>query len=95
MHNHLVMMAIDVGVDAVETFEELADCRREMFRERHADAGWEGGFVIDVGLDPGHEVLDVFWGGHFGGFGVAGGGVLPEVFKSVGVSGRCQNLGGL
>jgi hypothetical protein len=82
MHNDLVMVAVDMRVDAVQTLKELAHCGREMFWERDADARGEGRFVVDVGLDPRHQVFDVFGGGHLGGFGVAGGRVLPEVFES-------------
>ena len=67
----LVVVAVDVGVDAVKALEELANSGGEVFGEGDADSRGEGGFVVDVGLHPCHEVLDVFWCGHLGGFGVA------------------------
>jgi hypothetical protein len=88
MYDDGVMMAVDVRVDAIEALEDVADGRREVFGEGHADAGGECGFVVDVGLHPGHEVLDVFGRRHLGGFWVAGRGVLPEVLES---RGRCQS----
>jgi hypothetical protein len=82
VHNDRVVVAIDVGVDSVESFEELAEGRREVFRKGDTDAGREGCFVINIRLYPGHQVLDVFGRGHLGGAFV-GFGVLPEVFESV------------
>lgn len=35
-------------------------------------------------------MFDVFWGGHFRRFGIACCCILPEVFESVGVSGRTR-----
>jgi len=81
VHNDRVMMTVDVGVDAVQSLEQLFDGALEMFRKRCANAGGEDGFVVNEGLGPGHEVLDVFWGRHFGGFGVASWGVLPEILE--------------
>ena len=36
-------------------------------------------------------MFDVLWSGHLGWFGVAGGGILPEVFEPAGqsVTGKC------
>jgi hypothetical protein len=85
MHNDGIVMTVDMRVDAIQALEDIADGGGEVFGEGHADAAGEGGFVIDVGLNPGHEVLDVFGGGHLRGLGVAGGGVLPEVLEPEGV----------
>lgn len=82
VHDDGIVMAVDVRVDAIQALEDVADTLWEVFGEGNANARWEGGLVIDVGLDPGHEVLDVFGCGHLGGFWVAGCGVLPEVFES-------------
>jgi len=82
VHYDGVVMAVDVRVDAVESLEQLLDGTLEVFGKRSADAGGEDGFVVNKRLGPGHEMLDVFGGGHFGGFRVAGCGVLPEVFES-------------
>ena len=84
MHHDGVVVTVDVRVHAVESLEDLADGAGEGFGEGDADAGGEGGFVVDERLRPGQEVLDVFGRGHLGGFGEAGGGVLPEVFESGG-----------
>ena len=81
MNNDLVMVAVDVGVDTIETFEELTHGGWEVFGERHTDAGWECGFVVDVRLHPGHEMLDVLGSGHLGRFAVARGGILPEILE--------------
>ena len=75
------MMTVNMRVHAIQSLEDCADGGGEGFGEGHADAGGEGGFGVDEGLCPGHEVFDVFGGGHFGGFGVPGGGVLPEVLE--------------
>jgi hypothetical protein len=83
MHNHRVVMAVDVRVDAIQALEYLADSGRKVFGERDADAGRESGFVVDVGLYPRHEVFDIFWSWHLGGFGVACCGVLPKVLEPI------------
>ena len=53
-----------------------------MFGEGHTDAGREGGFVVNVRLYPGHQVLDVFGRRHLSG-ALVGFRILPEVFKPV------------
>ena len=83
MHDHGVVMAVDVRVDAVQALEELADDGGEVLGKGDADAGGEGGFVVDVGLHPRHQVLDVLGRGHLGGF-FERGAVLPEVLELVG-----------
>ena len=75
-----IVMAVDVRIDAIETFEDLADSGRESLWKRNTDAGWEHGFIVNIRLDPGHKVFDVFWSGHFGRAFVVFG-VLPEVFE--------------
>jgi hypothetical protein len=77
-----VVVAVDMGVDSVEAFEELAQGCGKMFRKGDADAGREGCFVVNVRLYPGHQVLDIFGGRHFG-RALVGVAVLPEVFESV------------
>lgn len=76
------MVTVDVRVDSVQSLEELTDRRLEVLGEGGSDARREYGFVVDVGLHPAHQVLDVFGCGHLGWFGIAGLGVLPEVFES-------------
>jgi hypothetical protein len=74
VHNDRVVVAVDVGVDSVEAFEELAQGGREVFRK--------GCLVVNVRLYPGHQVLDIFGRRHLG-WALVGFGVLPEVFESV------------
>lgn len=59
MDDDVVVMAVDVGIDTVETLEKLSHCSGEVFGKRHPDAGREDGLVVDVTLYPGHEVLNV------------------------------------
>ena len=78
-----VVMAVDVGVDAVHALEDLADQGREGLGEGHADAAGHDGLVVDVALDPGHELLDVGGRGHLGrALEVLV--VLPQVLELVG-----------
>lgn len=83
MDNDGVVVAVDMGVDAVEALEQLTHRGLEGLGEDDADARGKDGFVVDVGLHPGHQVFDVLGRGHLGGFGVAGRGVLPEVLEPV------------
>jgi hypothetical protein len=76
-----IVVTVNMGVHSVQALEDLLQARTEGFGEGDADAGGEDGFVIDGGLHPGHEVLDVFGGGHLGGLFVVVV-VLPEVFES-------------
>lgn len=75
-------MAVNVRIHAVHALKHVADGRAKGFGEGDAGAGGEDGFVVDLGLEPGHEVVDVVGSGHFGGLGV-GVVVLPEVFVFV------------
>lgn len=76
-----VVMAVDVGVDAVHALEDLADERGERLGERDSDATRHDGFVVDAALDPGHELLNVGWCGHLG-WPLVVLIVLPEVLES-------------
>ena len=82
VHDDWIVMAVDVRVHSVKALEELPEGGREMFRKGNADAGRESRFVVNVGLDPGHQVLDVFGRRHLGG-ALVGLGVLPKVLESV------------
>lgn len=75
-----VVMAVNVGVDAIHALEDLANQRGKCLRERNADPAGHDGLVIDASLDPGHELLDIGWCGHLGGsFEVLT--VLPEILE--------------
>jgi len=78
--DHGVVVAVDVRVDAKQSLDQLSDGALEVLGEVHADPAREDGFVVDVGLHPRHQVLDVLRGGHLGRpFVLAA--VLPEVFE--------------
>lgn len=77
-----VVVAVDVGVDAVHALEDLADEGGEGLGEGDTDAGGEDGLVVDRRLDPRHELLDVVRGGHLGGPLVRLA-VLPQVLELV------------
>lgn len=77
-----VVVAVDVGVDAVHALEDLAHGLGEGLGEGHADARGQHALVVDVALDPAHELLDVGRGGHLG-RALVGLVVLPEVLESV------------
>lgn len=47
---------------------------------KHTDSAREHLLVVDVGLTPCHEVLDVLWRGHLG-WSLEVLGVLPEVLE--------------
>jgi hypothetical protein len=80
LNDDVVVVAVYVRVHAVQALEHVADQSGERLWKRHADAGREHGFVVYVGLDPGHEVLDVFGRRHFGGLLVRLG-VLPQILE--------------
>lgn len=76
-----IVVAVDVGVNAVEALEHVADERRESLWERYADAAGEHLFIVDIGLHPSHQVLDILGCGHLGRSLVVLT-VLPQVLKS-------------
>lgn len=81
MDNDCIMVTVDVGIDPIHAFEELADGGGEVFGKGDPDSTWEGGFIVDVALNPAHEVLNVLWSGHLGGLGEATSRVLPKILK--------------
>ena len=80
-----VVVAVNVRVDAVQPLEYLEDQGLEGLREGHADPRGKHGFVVDIGLHPGHEVFDVFRRRHLCRLFVFFA-VLPKVLKSS----RCE-----
>ena len=73
-------MAVDMCIDTVQALEHVADERREGLGERYANATWEHLLVIDVGLHPCHQVLDVFGCGHLGRPLIVFA-ILPKIFE--------------
>jgi hypothetical protein len=81
LNNDRVVVAVDVGVDTVETLEHVANERRECLREWNTNTTREHLLVVDVRLHPCHQVFDVFGSRHLGRSLVVFT-VLPEVLKS-------------
>jgi len=80
--NYWVVVAIDVRVDSVESLEELANEGREGLREGDTNSAWKYLLVVDIALNPCHEMFNVLWSWHLGGSLVVLI-VLPEVFEFV------------
>lgn len=97
-----VMVAVNMCVDAIHSLEDLTDHTCEGLWEwntclclvvvrnsvtcQHTDSARENCLVVDIALDPSHQVFDVSRSGHFGGPFV-GFGILPKVLKST----ECQD----
>lgn len=56
---------VDVGVHSEHSFEYGFDDLAEGFGEGDPDLTGEDGLVVELGLDPGHEQVDVLWGWNF------------------------------
>jgi hypothetical protein len=67
LNNNRVVVAVDVCVDAVETLKDISKEGGKRLREGNTNPAREHLLVVDVALDPGHEVLDIFRCGHLGG----------------------------
>lgn len=59
---------IDVGVDSEEALEDRLDHGLERLGEGDVGVGREDVFVVQLGLDPGHEVLYILGRGALDGF---------------------------
>ena len=72
------MLVIDVCVDPEEPFEDGFGDLEEILGEGDADLGGEERLLVELVLDPGHEVVDVLGGRALDGFldGVAVGPVV-------------------
>jgi len=57
--NHAEVGVVDVGVDAEEALEDGLGDAEEVLGERHADFRRKEGLVIELRLDPGHQVVNV------------------------------------
>jgi hypothetical protein len=49
-----VVVAVDMRIDSVKSLEDLKDQWAEGAWEADADARGEHGFIVDIGLHPGH-----------------------------------------
>jgi hypothetical protein len=79
--NNGIMVTIDVGVDAVHPLENLSNHAGEGFWEWHANSAGKHSFVVNVALNPSHQVLDISRRWHFGRpFVVLR--ILPEILES-------------
>jgi hypothetical protein len=76
LDNNRIVVAVNVGVYTVETLEDVSEERWESFGKGDTDPTREHLLIIDIALDPGHEMLNVLGCGHLGGLLVVLG-VLP------------------
>jgi len=86
-------MTINMRINPIQPLKQLPYKRRKSLRERDSYATGELGFIIDVALDPCHQVFYIGGSGHFGGAFVVDG-VLPEVFEFIGGFHFGTGLGG-
>lgn len=75
-----VVVAVDVGIDAVQALEHISDEGGEGLWKGNADAARKVGLVVYVCLNPGHEVLDIFGSRHLGWF-LKRLVILPQIFE--------------
>lgn len=80
--NDGVVMTVNVGIDTVHAFENLAHQGWKRLWKRYTNATGHDGLVVNTSLDPCHELLDVGWCGHFRGTFEALV-VLPEILEPV------------
>ena len=78
-----IMVAVDVRIHAVQTLEHIPDKGRERLGEGYTNTTRKHLLVVDIRLDPRHEVFDVLRRCHLGGLLVVFA-VLPEVLELVG-----------
>ena len=64
--NNGIMVTIDVSVDAVHPLENLSNHAGEGFWERDDNSAGKHSFVVNVTLNPSHQVLDISRRWHFG-----------------------------
>ena len=76
-----VVVAVDMCVNTIQAFEDVTEKSREGLREWDADSAREHLLIVDVALNPRHQVLDILWCGHLCRLLVVLA-ILPEVFKS-------------
>lgn len=66
----------------MEPLVDLADAPKTFWAIYvHTDATWKHIFVINVALDPSHQVLDISRSGHLGRPLIIFG-ILPKIFES-------------
>lgn len=81
--HHAVMMAINVRVYAIQTFEDGANGGLEAARKRHAGTSGENGRIAEVVAGPSEQMRNVRRRGQSRGFGESRG-VVPQVFELFG-----------
>jgi len=80
--DYWVVMAIDMGVHSVHSLENLPNHAGEGFRKLDANSTWEYSFIVNVALNPGHQMFNVRGSRHLcGTFVVLS--VLPEVLELI------------
>lgn len=60
----LEVRVIDVGVYSEDSFEDCFDDLAEGFGEGYSHLTGKDCFVVELRLDPGHQQIDIFWGGN-------------------------------
>lgn len=80
--NDGVVVAIDVSVNTIHSLEDLTNHAWEGFRKWNPNSAWENCLIVNVTLNPCHQVFDVRRSGHFGG-PLVGFGILPEILKFI------------
>jgi len=83
--NDRIVVAVYVGIYSVQTLEHITEKCWERFWERYADTRRKHLFVVDVCLNPGHEMFDILRSRHLCRL-LKVFVILPEVFKSIRVS---------
>jgi hypothetical protein len=82
LYHDRVVVAIDMSVNSEQALENLLDHSWKRLREWNADFAWEHRLVVNVALDPGHQMLDILWGRHLG-RSLELVCILPKVFESI------------
>lgn len=60
-----IMRMINVCIDTEEAFEHGADGRNEVEGKRVAYLCWKYAFVIQIFLNPFHQLIDISWSRYF------------------------------
>jgi len=83
LSNNRVMVAVDMSIDTVHSFEDLSNHAWEGFRELNTYSAGKYSLIVNVALDPAHQMFDISWCGHLRrAFVVLG--ILPKVLELIG-----------